>query len=210
MGMATGGGVPAGPMLPRRRAGALAPAIAPLVALILFGAGAVLAPPPALASCAGVPLPPDEAVFFGDVVFVGTVLRTENEGRWATVRVEERWKGSADLAETIVVRGGPGPGTATSVDRTYAPGRYLFIVERAAGEVRDSACGSTQPWTDELAALRPPTVSPAAAELPTDPLGAIEPGTIALVAALAGALLIAVVAYLWVLRARRRPPDWMR
>lgn len=189
---------------------AIAHTFALLVALVLLAAGAVLAPAPALASCAGVPLPPDEAVFFGDVVFVGTVLRTENEGRWATVRVEERWKGSDDLAETIVVRGGPGPGMATSTDRTYAAGRYLFIVERAGVEVRDSACGSTQPWTEELAPLRPATVSPAAAELPTDPLGAIEPATIALVAALVGALLVAVVAYLWVLRARRRPPDWMR
>ena len=163
-----------------------------------------------LGSCAGVPLPPEEAVLFGDVVFVGTVLRTENEGRWATVRVEERWSGSRDLPENVEVRGGPEPGTATSVDRTFQPGRYLFIVRQGNGYLEDDACSSTTTWTEDLASLRPVGVSPAAVELPSDPLGSIDPEAMALIAGLLVALLIAIVAYLWVLRARRRPPDWMR
>ena len=65
-------------------------------------------------------------------------------------------------------------------------------------------------WTDELVPLRPAGVTPAATELPTDPLGSINPADLAAVAGLLFALLVAIVAYLYVLRARRRPPDWIR
>ena len=163
-----------------------------------------------LAACATAPQPAEDAVLFGDVVFVGTVLRSENEGRWPTVRVEERWKGASGLADTVVVRGGPEPGTATATDRTYLPGRYLFIVENQNGVLADDACSGTRAWTDELVSLRPPGVTPAAVELPTDPLGSINPGQLAAIALLLFALLVAIVAYLYVLRARRRPPDWIR
>jgi hypothetical protein len=186
-------------------------AVLVLVAAVLGIAGlGVLAPTPVLGACATAPQPADEAVLFGDVVFVGTVLRTENQGRWATVRIEERWKGSDGLAETVSVHGGPEPGAATEVDRTFVPGRYLFIVRDDGGTLADDACSGTRPWTDDLAALRPAGVTPAAADLPTDPIGSIAPEDIATIAALIGALLIAIVAYLWVLRARRRPPDWLR
>ena len=208
--------------------------------LALALVGLIGAPSAALAACATAPQSAEDAVFFGDVVFVGTVLRTENQGRWPTVRVEERWKGAAGLAETVVVRGGPEPGTATTTDRTYLPGRYLFVVENQGGVLMDNACTGTRAWTDELAPLRPAfcvavvaiiglasagiiTVEPkavassmvylevgAAVELPTDPLGSIDPGGLAAVAGLLVALLIAIVAYLYVLRARRRPPDWLR
>lgn len=172
--------------------------------LVLAGSSATLA------SCATAPRSAADSVLFGDVVFVGTVLRTENDGRWPTVRVEERWKGARDLADTVVVRGGPEPGTATSVDRTYLPGRYLFVVTAPGGILTDDACSGTRPWTDDLAALRPPGVSPAAVALPTDPLGSLDMSEVAAVAGLLVCLLVAVVAYLYVLRARRRPPDWHR
>ncbi len=185
--------------------------VACIAGLLASTLGAVLRPAPVLASCAAAPAPVDEAVLLGDVVFVGTVLRTDNQGRWATVRVEERWKGSRDLADTVEVRGGPEPGAATSVDRTYSSGRYLFIVEPGVGGLlADSACTGTQPWTDALAAFRPAGVPPAAVALPTDPLGSLDPVTIAVIAGLGVALLTAIVAYLWVLRSRRRPPDWIR
>jgi hypothetical protein len=184
--------------------------VALLAALTLTGASAAIGARVALGSCTGVPMPADEAVVFGDVVFVGTVLRTENEGRWATVRVEERWKGSRDLGDTVEVRGGPEPGTATAVDRTFAPGRYLFFVQRGQAGLTDTACSTTQPWTESLARLRPADVAPAALELPTDPLGDIRPDTVLTVAARLAALLVALIAYLAVLRARRRPPDWIR
>ena len=47
-------------------------------------------------------------------------------------------------------------------------------------------------------------------ELPTDPLGSVDMGEVAAVAGLLVFLLVAIVAYLYVLRARRRPPDWLR
>lgn len=181
------------------------------VALVALAFGVSLARPmTVLAACPTAPQPAEDAVLFGDVVFVGTVLRSENEGRWPTVRVEERWKGAAGLADTIVVRGGPEPGTATATDRTYLPGRYLFVVRNENGVLADDGCSGTQAWTDELVPLRPAGVTPAATELPTDPLGSINPADLAAVAGLLFALLVAIVAYLYVLRARRRPPDWIR
>ena len=100
--------------------------------------------------------------------------------------------------------------TATTTDRTYLPGRYLFVVENQGGVLADDACSGTRAWTEELSPLRPAGVTPAAAELPTDPLGSVNPGQLAAVAGLLVALLVAIVAYLYVLRARRRPPDWIR
>jgi hypothetical protein len=181
-----------------------------VVALAVVLAGVLTVPSSVLAACATVPQSAEDAVFFGDVVFVGTVMRTENEGRWPTVRVEERWKGADGLGDTVVVQGGPEAGTATTTDRTYLPGRYLFVVDDRGGVLVDSACSGTRVWTDELAPLRPAGVAPAAVEVPTDPLGSINPGQLAAVAGLLVALLVAIVAYLYVLRARRRPPDWIR
>ena len=188
----------------RRRLATLVAGLAVVITAILAG------PSAALAACSTAPQSAKDAVFFGDVVFVGTVLRTENEGRWPTVRLEERWKGADRLADTVVVRGGPEPGTATTTDRTYLPGRYLFVVENRGGVLVDDACTGTQAWTEDLGALRPAGVAPAAVELPTDPLGSINTGQLATVAGLLVALLVAIVAYLYVLRARRRPPDWLR
>jgi hypothetical protein len=180
-------------------------------ALLALAFGVSLARPTSvLAACPTAPQPAEDAILFGDVVFVGTVLRSENEGRWPTVRVEERWKGAAGLADTVVVRGGPEPGTATATDRTYLPGRYLFVVRNENGVLADDGCSGTQAWADELVPLRPAGVTPAATELPTDPLGSINPGDLAALAGLLFALLVAIVAYLYVLRARRRPPDWIR
>ena len=185
-------------------------AAAILVPLLLAIGLGLAGPSAALASCATAPRSAEDAVLFGDVVFVGTVLRTENDGRWPTVRVEERWKGARDLADTVIVRGGPEPGTATSVDRTYLPGRYLFVVTAPGGILTDDACSGTRPWTDDLAVLRPAGVSAAAVDLPTDPLGSLNMSDVAAVAGLLVFLLVAIVAYLYVLRARRRPPDWHR
>jgi hypothetical protein len=126
-------------------------------------------------------------------------------------QVRDRILVQADgLGDTVIVLGGPEPGTATTTDRTYLPGRYLFVVDDRGGVLVDSACSGTRAWTDELAPLRPAGVAPAAVEVPTDPLGSINPGQLAAVAGLLVALLVAIVAYLYVLRARRRPPDWIR
>jgi hypothetical protein len=122
--------------------------------------------------------------------------------------VEERWRGP-ELPERVEVRGGAEPGTATSVDRAYTLGRYLFVVRSGPGYLVDDVCTPTTVWTDDLARHRPPNVQPnltgAPGEAPT-----ITFGTVAPVVALAIALVIAVVAYLTIVRARKRPPDWVR
>jgi hypothetical protein len=164
---------------------------------------------PALASCATTPSI-DEAVLLGDVVFVGTVTRTENGGRWATVRVEERWSGARSLDDTVEVHGGSEPGTATSIDRAYVRTRYLFVVRHGDGFLEDDQCTATTQWTPDLARLRPIDVSPApdvAANAASSELD-LEP--LLPVGALIGALVIAVISYVFILRARGRPPDWMR
>jgi hypothetical protein len=126
--------------------------------------------PKAKASCA--PLPPlRQAIAHAEVVFVGTVVALEHEGRTATFRVEDVWKGK--LHETVIVHAGPGidaieaaerngGGVASSVDRTYGTGtRYLVVSEGRSGKVlRDSICSSTQPYNDELVGFRPVTAHP--------------------------------------------------
>lgn len=180
-----------------------------LAVALVAGLASGLGVSPAAASCATSPSI-DEAVLRGEVVFVGTVLTTENDGRWATVKVEERWSGARALGDAVQVRGGPEAGTATSVDRTYQAGRYLFVVRNGPGYLEDDQCTATTIWVADLARLRPPGVTPdplvVSGAIVTDPT--LEP--ILPAVALVAALVIAVIAYILILRARRRPPDWMR
>ena len=145
----------------------------------------------------------------GDVVFVGTVLRPRTTAAGPPSGSRSAGRGRIALAETVLVRGGPEPGTATSVDRTYLP--RLPVRRHGAGRGPDRRrLQRYPPWTEDLESLRPAGVSPAAVELPTDPLGSVDMGSVAAVAGLLVFLLVAIVAYLYVLRARRRPPDWHR
>jgi hypothetical protein len=132
-----------------------APAIALAVLLLL---------PAAVAADCMEPPPLEQAVAEGQSVFVGTVVGLENEARWATVRVEDVWRGP-DLPAVVGVRGGEEPGTFTSLDRTYRQGAtYLFVVmvEQGAAAPRlvDNSCTPTSEWREELAALRPGTARP--------------------------------------------------
>jgi hypothetical protein len=163
----------------------------------------------AAGSCASVPSI-DDALLFGDIVFVGSVVGLENDDRWATVSVEERWRGADAVPDTVVVHGGPEAGTATSVDRVYQPTRYLFVVSQGAGFLVDDACSATRVWSADLASYRPAAVSAAPAVVAGSIVTVIDPAAIALVAALVLALLVAIVAYIVILRARGRPPGWMR
>jgi hypothetical protein len=165
--------------------------------------------PRATASCATTPSI-DEAVLLGEVVFVGTVSRIENGGRWATVKVEERWQGARSLGDTVEVHGGPEPGTATSIDRTYSTTRYLFVVRNGPGYLEDDQCTATTSWVPDLARLRPIDVSPAADVAANTTSSGLDLEPYLPLFALVGALVIAVVAYVFILRARARPPDWMR
>lgn len=125
-------------------------ALAPIsLALLLASPGAALAdclPPPPL----------EQAVQTADVVFVGTVTETANRNTWASVAVEEVWRGP-DQPMSVVIKGGPGGNAATSVDRTFEVGvKYLFFpyVDPQAG-LSDNSCTNTQPWTEAMVALRP-------------------------------------------------------
>jgi hypothetical protein len=195
--------------LPSHRAGLLRAGVAIALALGVVSMPGTGGGGPALGSCATTP-DVAEAVLLGEVVFVGSVVHLENAGRWATVRVEERWRGARALPDTVQVRGGPGPGTATSVDRVYAATRYLFVVRNGPGHLEDDGCTATTPWVADLARLRPPEVVPAADVVSGAPMTQIDWDQVLPAVALVAALVIAVVAYVVILRARRRPPDWFR
>lgn len=129
--------------------------LARLMAVGLLSLAALAAPAGASASCA-LPPPGADPWASADAVFVGTVTSVANFERWATVEVEEVWKGP-DQPAVVVVRGGPEGNTATSVDRTYAVGmKYVFGVLVSDGNLHDNSCSSTAPADAvDLDALRP-------------------------------------------------------
>jgi hypothetical protein len=133
--------------------------LAALLALLLATAA------PTLASCI-MPPPIEEAIRDADLVFVGTVTSVANRDRWATVAVQEVWKGP-DMAPVVEIRGGPDGNAASSVDRTFMAGtRYLFLPFIAEGALQESACSSTTEFTADLARLRPATAHPPIAPAP--------------------------------------------
>jgi hypothetical protein len=115
----------------------------------------VLTPSAVLADCM-MPAPVQEAAKSSDIVFVGTVAETSNQNRWASVTVEEIWRGP-DLGSTVVVKGGSGGNGISSVDRSYQAGvKYLFFPYAGEeGDLADNVCTNTVEWTADLAQLRP-------------------------------------------------------
>lgn len=123
--------------------------------LALAGLALLAAPGAVLADCMAPP-PIEEAVRTSEVVFVGTVVAIADQGRRATVEVDEVWRGP-DLEATTIVLGGQGAGF-TSVDRTYEPGmKYIFFpyVDSEANALVDNLCTNTVQWLDEYEKLRP-------------------------------------------------------
>ena len=119
---------------------------------------------PASASCIAPPGlgPGGTSLLDGaSVVFVGTVLSTSNGDRVARVRVESVWKGGP-VPVVVTVSGTPDLGSAaTSVDRTFAPGRrYLFLPSNTTSPYQDSSCSATQPYAPVLDSLRPAVTQP--------------------------------------------------
>lgn len=117
----------------------------------------------ASASCVKPP-PMGKAVREGEIVFIGSVTSTTNADRWATVEVEEIWKGDG-LDPVIEIKAGPAdpPGpmmAASSNERTFKEGvRYLFFPYRKqSGTFSDSSCSNTTRWTADLERFRPPGV----------------------------------------------------
>ena len=127
----------------------------------------VLPPSAVLADCM-MPPPVEEAAQTAEIVFVGTVAETSNHNSWASVVVEEIWRGP-DQPEAVIVKGGPAGNMATSVDRFFEVGvKYLFFpYADEAGGLADNSCTNTVPWAADLAQLRPADAR--------QPLGATEP-----------------------------------
>lgn len=110
------------------------------------------------ASCV-VPPPIEQAIEDADVVFVGTVVDLGADERQAIVEVESVWKGEG-VATLVSVDGGIDPNGATSVDRYFEFGRYIFFPTTREFPFRDTACTSTQLVTAEIEALEPSTAEP--------------------------------------------------
>jgi hypothetical protein len=126
----------------------------------------VLPPSAVLADCM-MPPPVEEAAQTAEIVFVGTVAETSNHNSWASVVVEETWRGP-DQPAAVIVKGGPAGNMATSVDRFFEVGvKYLFFpyVDEAGG-LADNSCTNTVQWSADLAQLRPADAR--------QPLGATE------------------------------------
>lgn len=158
-----------------------------------------------------------------DLVFVGTVVKATNHGRWATFELEQLWKGTPGT-NRIEVHAGPadppGPNeVATSVDRSYELGvRYLVMARdpQAAGFQRlygssnryeDNSCSATRPYVTALGRFRPKSrlprpaaPAPVAAPVAT-PGRSDDPAWLAF--AVVGGVLAAAVAALVILRRRR-------
>jgi hypothetical protein len=156
----------------------------------LLGLLLLMSAAPTLASCAR-PIPIEEAMQSADSVFVGTVTGLSNGERWATVAVDEVWRGP-DLAPIVEVHGGPAGNAATSIDRRFAGAtRYLFVLSIADGALSDNACSATIEWEPDLAGLRPATARPRIAPAPEpeaaaafDPASLLLPGAVILAAGL--------------------------
>lgn len=179
---------------------AILPAAAAFAALPLLVQ--LAAPSAARADC--MPPPPiEDAVKSAEIVFVGTVAATSNRSSWASVTVEEVWRGP-DQAAQVLVKGGPGGNAATSVDRSFEVGvKYLFFPYADAGGLADNSCTSTTRWTADLAALRPADArAPVGA---TSGGGGIDVG--GLVAPLAVTLLVAGTLLVVGLAVRSRRSD---
>ncbi len=155
---------------------------------------ALLAAPGAVLADCMMPPPIEEAVQTNDVVLVGTVVAVQDQGRRATVQVDEIWRGP-DLPETTVVLGGQGD-AFTSVDRTYEVGmKYVFFpsVDPDTRALVDNLCTNTAEWQDDYEKIRPtearsPIGDPSAEPASFDVASIVPIG--ALVLAVAGVLLV--------------------
>jgi len=115
-------------------------------------------PERASASCA-VSRPLAAALKTAPVIFVGKVVFTTDQGRHASVRVLDVWRGHG-IPHSVTVWGSPHVESGfTSVDRKYSRGTvYLFIpaLSRTTPPYDDNICSGTRPYTARLAKYRPP------------------------------------------------------
>ena len=161
----------------------------------------MLAPGTAAATFCGDLPPMDQAVARTDLVFVGVVEGVTNMDRWATVRVEDVWRGAVDVPRTEV-RGGNPPGVWSDLDRTYQTGqRYLFFVSTAEDELADHACSPTSPWRPELVRFRPADARLVSGP-PTADAPGFDPGLLVVPVLAIGCMAVAIGGLLVALRTR--------
>lgn len=169
-------------------------AIAPIVMFIILSGlvlGALAFRPAAALGLSCIQPPPiPEAVAQADIAFVGTVTAVVNEGRWATVSVEEIWKGP-DMPKVVEVHGGGQAASESMADRSFTVGaRYVFFPFVEEGILTDNICSSTAELTPEIS-YRPAEVrAPLSGEPePMDPVAVV--GDLAL--PIGGVALLAIV-----------------
>lgn len=165
-------------------------AVAGVLALAAFSA-----PAGVLAKCVS-PVPGQIPWADATAVFVGTVTGLASGDRWATVKVEEVWRGPDQPAE-VVVRGGP-EDAMTSVDRTFVLGmRYVFAVTVDGGALLDNSCSGTTPADAiDLDAVRPAEIRQPGSSAPVSTSGGLDLGGLAgpvAVVGIVGGLLLATV-----------------
>lgn len=136
-------------MTVRARVSAVVGIVTVIVTVSLGSAGA---------SCI-VPPPLHDAVSTAKIAFVGTVVRTSNAGRFASVHVDAVWKG-AHVPRRVELRGSTATteNAMTTVDRSYERGqRYLFLPYRRITKTTflDNACSSTTEYTSAVARAQP-------------------------------------------------------
>ncbi len=125
--------------------------------LLTLAAVTVIGTPIAASASCAAPVPLPVAIAAAPTVFVGTVESLSNEGRVATVHVDDVWRGSS-LPTVVQVVGTPDlNAAATSVDRTYRSGTQYLFAPTSGGPDRfqDDNCTATQPFAASLSALRP-------------------------------------------------------
>ena len=156
------------------------PGIVRAVVAIFLAVAALLVPGPAAspvaAACASVQAMADAMLSGNATVFVGTVVNLDNEDRWATVLVDERWHNADGIPDTVFVHGSPEAGVTSSEQRVYAPGRYVFAVTNAGPNYEDSTCTATTAWSDDLARYRPGDVAVAPGTASGSPLDFLSRG----------------------------------
>ena len=86
----------------------------------------------------------------------------------------------------------------------------MFDVTNTGPYFEDSICTATTPWTEDLAQYRPTNVAEASGSSSGSPFDIMNSPESCSSPVLILALLIAIVAYILILRRRQRPPDWMR
>jgi hypothetical protein len=144
---------------------------------------------PALADCQPVDSV-EAALGSAEIAFVGTAVAVSEERATATFRVEETWAGTVgSVVEVFGLNGGRGP---SEDDRIWQAGhRYLVIPYVIGVQLVDHICSGTSPWSDEMAAFRPPNAT--LAEAPAAPAAAPDWPVLTAVAA---ALVLALVGWL--------------